>query len=110
MRENLVQYKNEQPVIDSERQLAGKVVDEEVMGALERTGYMTPQHMILIDTVLTMPGSTVKKEYQHQIATINAVITFYDVEEGSPTRRPKATQKRHAADDLPSVPPAKKQD
>ncbi|KAF7122872.1 hypothetical protein CNMCM5793_000982 [Aspergillus hiratsukae] len=110
VRENLERYKNEQPVIDSERQLAGKVVDEEVMGALERTGYMTPQHMILIDTILTMPGSTVEKEYQRRIAAINAVIAFCDVEEGSPTRRPKTTQKGRAMDDLPSAPPAKRQE
>ncbi|PYH75799.1 hypothetical protein BO82DRAFT_409090 [Aspergillus uvarum CBS 121591] len=110
VRENLVRYKNEQPVIDSERQLAGKVVDEECMGALERTGYMTPQHIILIDTILTMPGSTVEKEYQRRIAAINAVITFCDVEEGFPTRRPKATQKRPATNNLPSAPPAKRQE
>jgi hypothetical protein len=110
VRENLERYKNEQPVIDSERQLAGKVVDEEVMGALERTGYMTPQHMTLIDTLLTMPGSTVEKEYQRRIAAINAIIAFCDVEEGSPTKRPKITQKRRATDDLPSTPPAKKQE
>ena len=35
VRENLQRYKDEQPVIDSEWQLAGKLVDEEVMGALE---------------------------------------------------------------------------
>ena len=110
VRENLERYKDEQPVIDSERQLAGKLVDEEVMGALERTGYMTPQHMILIDTVLTMPGSTVEKECQRRIAAINAVIAFCDVEEGSPTRRPIATQKqkRCATDALQSTFPAKK--
>ena len=111
VRENLERYKDEQPVIDSERQLAGKLVDEEVMGALERTGYMTPQHMMLIDTVLTMPGSTIEKEYQRRIAAINAVIAFCDVEEGSPTRRPIATQKqkRCATDALQSISPAKKQ-
>ncbi|KAF7169343.1 hypothetical protein CNMCM6106_004230 [Aspergillus hiratsukae] len=103
VRENLERYKNEQPVIDSERQRAGKVVDEEVMGALERTGYMTPQHMILIDTILTMPGSTVEKEYRRRISAINAVIAFCDVEEGSPTRRPNITQKRRALDVLPSA-------
>lgn len=32
--ENLERYKNEQPVIDSERQLSGKVVGEEVMGCV----------------------------------------------------------------------------
>ncbi|THC89055.1 hypothetical protein EYZ11_011495 [Aspergillus tanneri] len=43
VRENLERYKNEQPVIDSERQLSGKLVDEEVLGALERTGGVTKQ-------------------------------------------------------------------
>ncbi|KAL2802972.1 hypothetical protein BJX63DRAFT_90216 [Aspergillus granulosus] len=109
VRENLERYKNEQPVIDCERQLAGKFLDEEVKGALERTGYMTPQHMILIDNVLSMPGSTTEKEYQRRIAAINAVIAFCDVEEGSPTRRPNAAQKRPAMDALPSAPSAKRQ-
>jgi hypothetical protein len=53
IRENLERYKNEQPVINSEQQLSGKVVDEEVIGALQRTGYITLQHMMLIDSVLT---------------------------------------------------------
>ncbi|KAA8649433.1 uncharacterized protein ATNIH1004_002104 [Aspergillus tanneri] len=96
VRENLERYKNEQPVIDSERQLSGKLVDEEVLGALERTGYITPQHIILIDTVLTMPGSTVKKEYQRRIAAVNAALAFCDVEEGSPSRRPILPRKGNA--------------
>jgi hypothetical protein len=110
IRENLERYKNEQPIIDSERQLSGKIVDEEVMGALEHTGYMTPQQMMLIDTVLTMPGTTVEKEYQRRIAAINAVIAFCDVEEGAPSR-PHVSKKRDAADAvdaLPSAPFAKR--
>ncbi|KAL4958922.1 DUF3435 domain-containing protein [Aspergillus stella-maris] len=110
VRENLERYKNEQPVIDSERQLAGKLLDGEVKGALERTGYMTPQHMILIDTILTIPGSTVEKEYQRRIAAIHAVIAFCDVEEGPPMRQPKVTQKRPAMEASPSAPPAKRQE
>ncbi|KAJ6103770.1 hypothetical protein N7486_003992 [Penicillium sp. IBT 16267x] len=94
IRENLERYKNEQPVIDSERQLAGQVVDEEVMGALQRTGYMTPQHMTLIDSVLTLPGKTVEKETERRIAAINAVIAVCDAEEGAPSR--PLTQKRPA--------------
>ncbi|KAL3429358.1 hypothetical protein BDV09DRAFT_190204 [Aspergillus tetrazonus] len=60
--------KNKQPVIDSERQLSGRLLDSEVKGVLERTRYMTLQHMILIDTILTAPGSTVEKEYYQQFA------------------------------------------
>jgi hypothetical protein len=99
LRQNLERYKDEQPVMDSERQLAGKMVDGEVIGVLERAGYMTPQHMMLIDTILTMPGDTVEKEHQRRIAAIKAVIAFCDVEEGVPSRRP--TQKRPAADAPP---------
>ncbi|CAG8688070.1 unnamed protein product, partial [Penicillium salamii] len=108
IRENLERYKNEQPVIDSERQLSGKVVDEEVLVALERTGYMTPQHMTLIDTVLTMPGTTIEKEYERRIAAINAVIAVCDAEEGAPSRR-RVTQKRSADDvDMPPAAPLPK--
>ena len=103
IRENLERYKNEQPVIDSERQLSGKIVDEEVMGALQRTGYMTPHHMTLIDSVLTLPGTTVEKEYERRIAAINAVIAVCDAEEGAPSR-PRVPQKRTA--DTADMPPA----
>jgi hypothetical protein len=109
VRENLERYKNEQPVIDCERQLAGKFLDDEVKGALERTGYMTPQHMILIDNVLSIPGPTIEKEYQRRIAAIQAVVGFCDVEDGSPTRRPNAAQKRPAMDALLSAPSTKRQ-
>ncbi|KAJ6000886.1 hypothetical protein N7481_001295 [Penicillium waksmanii] len=95
IRENLERYKNEQPVIDSERQLSGKMVDAEVKVALESTGYMTPQHMTLIDTVLTMPGATTDEEYERRITAINAVIAVCDAEEGAPSR-PQTIQKRSA--------------
>ncbi|KAB8213297.1 hypothetical protein BDV33DRAFT_210344 [Aspergillus novoparasiticus] len=108
VRENLERYKNEQPAIDVERQLAGKFVAEEVMGALQRTGYMTPEHMTLIDAVLTMPGATVEEEYQRRISAINAVIAFCDVQEGCPTRQSNITKKRRATNTLPSA-PAKRQ-
>lgn len=104
IRQNLERYKNEQPVIDSERQLSGKMVDEDVKIALENTGYMTPQHMMLIDTVLTMPGKTIEKEYERRIAAINAVIAVCDAEESAPSR-PLMTQKRSAqsVDMLPTA-------
>ncbi|KAJ6070613.1 hypothetical protein N7467_011932 [Penicillium canescens] len=63
IRENLKRYKNEQPIIDLERQLVGKLVDTRVIGALEHTGFMTLEFMIVIDTILTVPGITIKVEY-----------------------------------------------
>jgi predicted ABC-type ATPase len=73
VRENLERYKNEQSVINSERQLSGKVIGEDVVKALQRTGYMISQHLILINTVLTMAATTVEAEYQRRIAAINAM-------------------------------------
>jgi hypothetical protein len=39
-------------------------VDTKVMETLEHKGFMSPQHLIAIDTMLTMPGATLEAEYQ----------------------------------------------
>ena len=41
--------------------------------------------MTLIDTILTIPSTTTKKEYERRIATINIVIAICDIEEGIPS-------------------------
>jgi hypothetical protein len=109
IRENLERYRNEQPVIDLERQLAGKLVDTKVMGALEHKGSMSSQHLMVVDTMLTVPGATLEAEYQRRIDAINAGTAFCSVEEGRPT--PRATQSRRlsASDDDESCRPAKRQ-
>jgi len=61
-------FKKEQPVRDSERQLSGKVVDEDTRGALERSDQITPEHLHLIDAILTLPETTFEKECQRRIA------------------------------------------
>lgn len=88
IRENLKRYRNEQPVIDLERQLAGKLVNTKVMDALEQRGSMPRQQMLMIDAIFTMPGATLEVEQRRQINAINAVTAFCSVEEGRPTRRP----------------------
>ncbi|KAA8641792.1 DUF3435 domain-containing protein [Aspergillus tanneri] len=87
IRENLERYKNEQPVIDLERQLAGNLVDTKVAGTLENKRFMPPEHLMVIDTMLTLPGATLEAEYPRRINAINAVTAFCAVEEGRPTRR-----------------------
>jgi hypothetical protein len=108
IRENLERYRNEQPVIDLERQLAGKLVDTKVMGALKHKGSMSSQHLMVVDTTLTMPGATLEAEYQRRIDAINAMTAFCSVEEGRPT--PRATQPRRlsASDGDKSYRPAKR--
>ena len=74
-------FKKEQLVKDSERQLSGKVVDEDTRGALERSDQMTPEQLLLIDAILTLPETTFEKECQQRIAVIIAVTAHYGVRE-----------------------------
>ncbi|KAB8079452.1 hypothetical protein BDV29DRAFT_187139 [Aspergillus leporis] len=46
IQENLEWYKNKQPIINLELQLAGKLVDTKIMESLEHKGFMFPQHLI----------------------------------------------------------------
>lgn len=86
MQENLKRYKSEQPVIDSKGQLLGKVIDEGVVGALQQSEYMTREHMVLIDTILTLLGPTIEAEYHCWITAINAIVSFCNMEEGPPSQ------------------------
>ena len=86
------QYKKEQPVINSERQLSGKVVDEDVRGALERSDHMTPKQLLLIDAVLTLPKTSLERECQRRITVINAVMAYCSVKEGVTFRRSRASR------------------
>ncbi|RAK88663.1 hypothetical protein BO79DRAFT_287674 [Aspergillus costaricaensis CBS 115574] len=98
IRENLKRYRNEQPVIDLERQLAGKLVNTKVMDALEQRRSMPGQQMLMIDAILTMLGATLEAEQRRLINAINAVTAFCGVEEGRPTRRPSGPGWRPAPD------------
>lgn len=109
IRENLERYKNEQPVIDLELQLAGKLVDTKVMQTLEHKGFMPPEHLMVIDTMLTTPGATLEVEYQRRINAINAVTAFCGVEEGRPIHRLTQSYRRPVPDNDNSCPPAKRQ-
>ena len=70
-------------MIDSKQQLTGKAVDEEVMSTLQQSGYMTIQHLTLIDIILPLPGSIIEEELQRRIAAINALTAFCSVEDGA---------------------------
>ena len=96
-------------MIDLERQLAGKLVDIKVMGTLEHKGFMPPQHLMVIDATLTMPGATLEAEYQRRINATNAMTAFCPVEEGRPTPRPIQSCCRPVPDDDKPCPPAKRQ-
>ncbi|OJD19983.1 hypothetical protein ACJ73_08602 [Blastomyces percursus] len=76
----LKRYREEQPLIDIERQLTGKGVDGEVKGVLERSAYMTLEHLNLIDAILTLAPTSAEAELQRQITAIRAVTDYCSVE------------------------------
>ncbi|KAL4748723.1 hypothetical protein BDW72DRAFT_205428 [Aspergillus terricola var. indicus] len=99
IRENLKCYRNEQPVINVKRQLAGKLVNTKVMNTLEHKSSMAPQHLAVINALLTMPGTTLEAECQRRIDAINALTAFCPVEEGRPIPRTNQSCRRPVPDD-----------
>lgn len=79
------------------------------MDTLEHKGFMPPQHLMVIDAVLTVPGATLEAEYQRRINAIKAMTAFCPVEEGRPMPRPVQSCRRPVFNDDESHPPAKRQ-
>jgi len=100
-------FKKEQPVIDSERQLSGKVV-EDTRDALERSDQLTPEHLLLIDAILTLPETSFENKSRRRITAINAITAYCGVEEGPAPRR--VQRRRLAKEDSPPVIKAKEPD
>jgi predicted RNA-binding Zn-ribbon protein involved in translation (DUF1610 family) len=53
---------------------------------------MTPEQLLLIDAVLTLPETSLEKECQRRITAINAVTAYCSVEERVTFRRSRASQ------------------
>ena len=60
----IAKYNKEQPVRDSAQQLSGKGANEDVVGALKRPENRTPEHLLLIDTIIMLPATTLEGEVQ----------------------------------------------
>ncbi|EAW11462.1 uncharacterized protein ACLA_091600 [Aspergillus clavatus NRRL 1] len=69
---------------------------------------MAPQYLRMIDTILTVPGTTLEAEHQRRIDAIDAMMAFWPVEEGRPTPRTQPCRRPvPEADNSPR--PAKRQ-
>ncbi|KAH8585571.1 hypothetical protein B0O99DRAFT_530504, partial [Bisporella sp. PMI_857] len=80
-------FKKKQLVIDSEQQLAGKVVDENTRNALKQLNQVTPEHFFLINAILTLFKTFLKNEYQRKIVAVNAIIAYCGVKKSFASRR-----------------------
>ncbi|KFZ23392.1 hypothetical protein V502_02134 [Pseudogymnoascus sp. VKM F-4520 (FW-2644)] len=70
--------------------LFGKVIDKDVWGAPERPDHMTPEHLLLINAVFTLPETSLEREHQRRITAVNTVTAYCGVEEGVTFRRSRA--------------------
>ena len=55
---------------------------------LKRKGFMSPQHLMVIDPTLTIPGATLEGEYKRWINAINAMTAFCLWKRGGPRLAP----------------------
>jgi hypothetical protein len=55
-------FKKEQPVINSKQQLSEKVVDKDIQDILEQSDQITLEHLLLIDTILTLSETSLENK------------------------------------------------
>ena len=67
-------WDKEQAVVDIERQLSGLAFVEDMKMQLESSVERTPEHKRLIETVMSLPGSTLEDEINRRNAAINAIV------------------------------------
>jgi hypothetical protein len=87
-------WDKEQAVTDIERQLSGLTFVQDVKMQLESSVERTPEHKRLIETVMSLPGSTLEEETSRRNAAINAIVVYCQTEEGGRYRPNR--QKRSA--------------
>jgi len=79
----------ENPVSEVELQLAGLKFDQEVKTDLASVDDMPPIQKRLVETIMTLPGKTLKEEFRRRNAAINAVAAYCKFQEGGDAARPR---------------------
>jgi hypothetical protein len=85
------EYDKEQAERDIQLQLEGSKFGETIKANLGKSLDRTPEHIKLIERIMTLPGANITEENSRRSAAIDAVAAYCHVEEGR-TRR-----SRHAA-------------
>lgn len=83
LRNNIRQmYDKTQAESDIQRQLSGETFEAKVKIDLRWSTGRTPQHVRLIESIMSLPGSSLPEETQRRSAAISAVATYCHLEEG----------------------------
>jgi hypothetical protein len=96
----------EYPIQEIEMQLSGHKFTEEVKSMLQITDDMLQPQRRLVETVLTLPGTTLEEEFARRNAVIDAVAAYCKFEEGRPPRGRKSTKKANPPPSLDVDPQA----
>ncbi|KAF2193597.1 C2H2 finger domain protein [Zopfia rhizophila CBS 207.26] len=83
-------WDREQAERDIQLQLSGAKFSDKMKTNLKRSPERTPQHNRLIETVLSLPGSSLEEEAYRRSAAINAIIAYCNIEEGGTPRVQRA--------------------
>jgi hypothetical protein len=79
-------WDREQAERDIQQQLLGVKFGDRVKTKLGRCPERTPEHNQLIESLLSLPGSSLEEEYRRRSTAINAIVAYCKIEEGG-TRR-----------------------
>jgi hypothetical protein len=78
----------EDPVNEVERQLSGLKFDQEVKSNLDLDDDIPPPQRRLVETMMTLPGTTLEEEFRRRDAAINAVAAYCIFQEGGSRTQP----------------------
>jgi len=78
----------EHPVNEIELQLSGLKFNQEVKTTLDLDEDMPPIQKRLVETIMTLPGTTLEEEFRRRNAAIDAVAASCNFQEGGAAARP----------------------
>jgi Protein of unknown function (DUF3435) len=92
----------EHPVDEIERQLSGLKLSQDVKTTLDQNDEMPPLQKRLAETVMTLPGTTIKEEFCRRNAAIDAVAAYCHFQEGGAAALPRQRSSTRRASPTPS--------
>ncbi|KAF8855964.1 C2H2 finger domain protein [Acephala macrosclerotiorum] len=92
----------EHPVDEIERQLSGLKLSQDVKTTLDQNDEMPPLQKRLAETVMTLPSTTIEKEFRRRNAGIDAVAAYCHFQEGRAAALPHKKSSTRRTSPMPS--------
>jgi Protein of unknown function (DUF3435) len=92
----------EHPVNEVELQLSGLKFNQDVKTTLDLADDMPPTQKRLVETMMTLPGTTLEEEFRRRNAAIDAVAAYCKFQEGGAAARPRGRPPTRRASPTPA--------